>query len=340
LALVSDITSWEIIPTEFGLGEIHVITRADGPVKIFSTLRELMYWAGRADLMVLYGMVSDKYKIEIAIGIDLGLWLDLKTLITAREDKDASIIWDDQDQWAIRSWRFYALPAIHVLETKAGDIIYMFVDKKYPLTPETIQRILNHGLEIDRDPAGRADLMVLYGMVSDKYKIEIAIGIDLGLWLDLKTLITAREDKDASIIWDDQDQWAIRSWRFYALPAIHVLETKAGDIIYMFVDKKPGETLESLESKKLKSSHSKEQPAELQETTSVSAGATIGAGDPIPVVTSVSAASSIPAGTPIAAGVSTTAGASGSASEVTVHIIELLDSPPKDTSIPLDPETK
>nr|GFD52694.1 hypothetical protein [Tanacetum cinerariifolium] len=81
----------------------------------------------------------------------------------------------------------------------------------------------------------------------------------------------------------------------------------------------------------------KEQPAELQETTSVSAGATIGAGDPIPVVTSVSAASSIPAGTPIAAGVSTTAGASGSASEVTVHIIELLDSPPKDTSIPLDP---
>nr|GEW90108.1 xylulose kinase-1 [Tanacetum cinerariifolium] len=58
------------------------------------------------------------------------------------------------DQWAIRSWRFYALLDIHVLETEAGDIIYMFVDKKYPLTPETIQRMLNHGLEIDRDLAG------------------------------------------------------------------------------------------------------------------------------------------------------------------------------------------
>nr|GFD47344.1 hypothetical protein [Tanacetum cinerariifolium] len=107
-----------------GLGEIHVITRADGTVKRFSTLRELMYWAGRADLMVIYGLVLDK---------------------------DASIIWDDQDQWHIRSWRFYALPAIYVQETKAGDIMYMFVDKKYPLTPETIQRMLNHGLEIDRD---------------------------------------------------------------------------------------------------------------------------------------------------------------------------------------------
>nr|GEY87786.1 ribonuclease H-like domain-containing protein [Tanacetum cinerariifolium] len=154
LALVSDVRTWEIIPTEFGLGEIHVITRADGTVKRFYTLRELIHWVGRADLMVLYGMVSDKYKLERATGIGLGLWSDLRTLITAREDRDVSIIWDDQDQWEIRSWRFYPLPVIHVLETKAGDIIYMFVDKKYPILPATIQRMLNHGLEIDRDPSG------------------------------------------------------------------------------------------------------------------------------------------------------------------------------------------
>nr|GEV17394.1 hypothetical protein [Tanacetum cinerariifolium] len=104
--------------------------------------------------------------------------------------------------------------------------------------------------------------------------------------------------------------------------------------------KRSGGTLESLESKKLKSSHSTTQPTELQETTSVSAGAIIAAGDPIPAVTSVSAASFIPAATLIAAGVSATAGASGSASEASVLIIELLDSPPKDTSLPLDPETE
>nr|GEV43608.1 hypothetical protein [Tanacetum cinerariifolium] len=112
LALVSDTTTWEIIPTEFGRGKIHVITRADGTVK--------------------------------------------------REERDASIIWDDQDQWQIRSWRFYAIPVIHVLETKAGDIMYMFVDKKYPLTPATLQRMLNHGLEIDRDPSGLMSKMIVY----------------------------------------------------------------------------------------------------------------------------------------------------------------------------------
>nr|GEZ13301.1 putative ribonuclease H-like domain-containing protein [Tanacetum cinerariifolium] len=65
--------------------------------------KELMHWVGRADLMVLHGMVLDKYKLERATGIGLDLWLDLRTLITAREDQDASIIWDDQDQWEIQS---------------------------------------------------------------------------------------------------------------------------------------------------------------------------------------------------------------------------------------------
>nr|GFB22663.1 hypothetical protein [Tanacetum cinerariifolium] len=71
LALVSDVHTWEIIPTELYLS--------------------------RADLMVLYGMVSDKYKLEKATNMGLGLWSDLWTLITAREDRDVSIIWDDQD---------------------------------------------------------------------------------------------------------------------------------------------------------------------------------------------------------------------------------------------------
>nr|GFA34581.1 xylulose kinase-1 [Tanacetum cinerariifolium] len=104
--------------------------------------------------------------------------------------------------------------------------------------------------------------------------------------------------------------------------------------------KRLGETLESSESKKLKSSHNTIQPTELQETNSVSAGSTIATGDPIPAVTSVSAASSILDATLIAAGISTTVGASGSASEASVPIIELLESPPKDTSLPLDPETE
>nr|GEW60876.1 putative ribonuclease H-like domain-containing protein [Tanacetum cinerariifolium] len=112
--------------------------------------------------------------------------------------------------------------------------------------------------------------------------------------------------------------------------------------------KRSGKTLESSESKKLKSSHNTEQSAELPNTTSVSAGATLAAGDPISdvpsisvvhsvsAVPSVSAAFSIPAETPIAAGVSITVGVSESAGVASVPIIDLLDSPPKAISLPLD----
>nr|GEV51042.1 hypothetical protein [Tanacetum cinerariifolium] len=129
LALGSDITTWELIPTEFGRGKVHVISRADGIVKRFSTLRELMYWAERADLMVLYGLVLAKYKTKRAI---------------------------------------------------ARDIMHMFVDKKYPLTPETLQRMLNHGLEIDRDPFGLMSQMIVY----DGFSCHLALlGIMGGLVL-------------------------------------------------------------------------------------------------------------------------------------------------------------
>nr|GEZ17872.1 hypothetical protein [Tanacetum cinerariifolium] len=70
------------------------------------------------------------------------------------------------------------------------------------------------------------------------------------------------------------------------------------------------------------------------EPTFVSAGAPILAVTSIPAVTFVPTGSSIPAVTPSAAG------ASGSASDASVSIIELLDSPPKDTSIPLDLKTE
>nr|GFB80103.1 hypothetical protein [Tanacetum cinerariifolium]GFB80159.1 hypothetical protein [Tanacetum cinerariifolium] len=107
----------------------------------FSTLRELMYWAGRADLIVLYGLVSDKYKTKRATGS----------------------VADPE--------RFYALPAIHVLETEAGDIMYMFMDRKYPLTPETIQQMLNHGLEINRDPSETKAGDIMYMFMDRKYPL-------------------------------------------------------------------------------------------------------------------------------------------------------------------------
>ncbi|GKE80579.1 hypothetical protein Tco_1550579, partial [Tanacetum coccineum] len=115
----------------------------------FTTLRDLLPYVGRSDLVILYGLVMTKYADSPASGLGLDLWGSLRNLIAASETYDASIVWHDQDQWQIHSWRFYGETGVHVLETVDGEIVYMFADKTYPIARSTLQMLLDHGLEID-----------------------------------------------------------------------------------------------------------------------------------------------------------------------------------------------
>ncbi|GKC70441.1 hypothetical protein Tco_1116324, partial [Tanacetum coccineum] len=148
-AVGSDLAHWEVLSTDFGLGEIHLVRWADGSERRFTTLRDLLPYVGRSDLVILYGLVMTKYADSPASGLGLDLWGSLRNLIAASETYDASIVWHDQDQWQIHSWRFYGETGVHVLETVAGEIVYMFADKTYPIARSTLQMLLDHGLEID-----------------------------------------------------------------------------------------------------------------------------------------------------------------------------------------------
>nr|GFC59781.1 hypothetical protein [Tanacetum cinerariifolium] len=97
------IAAGDPIPAVTSVSAVSSILAATPIAACVSTTAGASGSASRADLMVLYGLVSDKYKTERATGIGLGLWMDLRILITSRKKRDASIIWDDQDQWQIRS---------------------------------------------------------------------------------------------------------------------------------------------------------------------------------------------------------------------------------------------
>ncbi|GJU18307.1 ribonuclease H-like domain-containing protein [Tanacetum coccineum] len=148
-AVGSDLAHWEVLSTDFGLGEIHLVRWADGSELRFTTLRDLLPYVGRSNLVILYGLVMTKYADSPASGLGLDLWGSLGNLIAASETYDASIVWHDQDQWQIHSWRFYGETGVHVLETVVGEIVYMFADKTYPIARSTLQMLLDHGLEID-----------------------------------------------------------------------------------------------------------------------------------------------------------------------------------------------
>ncbi|GJU25055.1 putative ribonuclease H-like domain-containing protein [Tanacetum coccineum] len=89
-----------------------------------------------------------------AAGVGLVLWGDLKVLMDSPEVNDGSDVWKHQQTWKIQSWKLYAYSGVHVLETVGGLVVHMFVDKKYPLSVNLIERMLDHQLEICQDTVG------------------------------------------------------------------------------------------------------------------------------------------------------------------------------------------
>ncbi|GJZ85129.1 hypothetical protein Tco_0650468 [Tanacetum coccineum] len=89
-----------------------------------------------------------------ATGVGLVLWGDLKVLMDSPEVNDGSDVWKNQHTWSIQSWKLYSYSGVHVLETVSGLVVHMFVDKKYPLSVNLIERMLDHQLEICHGTVG------------------------------------------------------------------------------------------------------------------------------------------------------------------------------------------
>ncbi|GJV98033.1 hypothetical protein Tco_1549610 [Tanacetum coccineum] len=146
------VVDWELLPT--GLGWVNVIYRKENSRKCFLRLREILHLVTRIDLIIIYGRVMQFYQDTDATGVGLVLWGDLKVLIDSPEVNDGSDAWKNQNTWIIQSWKLYSSTSIHVLETVSGIVLHMFVDKRYPLSLNLIEQMLEHQLEICRDTVG------------------------------------------------------------------------------------------------------------------------------------------------------------------------------------------
>ncbi|GKD43694.1 hypothetical protein Tco_1268339 [Tanacetum coccineum] len=74
--------------------------------------------------------LNHRYQDEIPEGFDRVLWGDLMIMFNPDyEDK----FWNSQQDWNIVSWKLHGSSGVHTLMTKAGLVIHMLVEKKYPL---------------------------------------------------------------------------------------------------------------------------------------------------------------------------------------------------------------
>ncbi|GJR17127.1 hypothetical protein Tco_0965654 [Tanacetum coccineum] len=131
-------------------GEYIAVQRANGHIRAFNTLNEILHILDRQDLYHLHRLVIEYYEHIPPTGLGLILHGDLTTMMETTEESDDEL-WRNQTEWEIISWRFYESTGVHILELENGTMIHMLVEQRYPLTRELMQRMLEHKLEVQKE---------------------------------------------------------------------------------------------------------------------------------------------------------------------------------------------
>ncbi|PWA38809.1 hypothetical protein CTI12_AA498350 [Artemisia annua] len=149
------LVSWEVHPVQYKDQDINVIHRADGSVKYFSFLSEILTFVDRQDLLKLYSWVTSFYKNKQPTGSGMYLKGDLTVLFDSNFHLSRGFdVWMGQSRWEVSNWKFYPLPNVHVLSTDAGKVLYMCAEITYPISLRILNQMLEMKLLVPYDVCG------------------------------------------------------------------------------------------------------------------------------------------------------------------------------------------
>ncbi|GJW91064.1 hypothetical protein Tco_0168617 [Tanacetum coccineum] len=121
------------------------IFRSNGSSRWIKTFSEMVTRFDRLNLLELYNLVMKRFETTTPEGVDLVLWGDLRTMFDANAEDE---LWQNQERWNLKSWDFYENCGVHTLRLEDGTEIHMLAERKYPLTKETLKRMLSLSKEL------------------------------------------------------------------------------------------------------------------------------------------------------------------------------------------------
>ncbi|GJR74789.1 hypothetical protein Tco_0087154 [Tanacetum coccineum] len=140
----SSIVDWKIIK-EGKIGYYQII-RADGNSKRYSLMIQMLKSFDREDLETLWKLVKAKHGYtRPEEGYERVLWGDLKTMF---EHNIEYTVWRNLLGNKVLIWKLFNSCRVHFVRFQDMHII-MLVEKRYPLTPATITKMLNRKLKAD-----------------------------------------------------------------------------------------------------------------------------------------------------------------------------------------------
>ncbi|GJU15850.1 hypothetical protein Tco_1143816 [Tanacetum coccineum] len=134
------------------------VFRADGSSRWIKTFSEMIKFFDRMDLVEIHSLVMKRFETTPPEGIDLLLWGDLRIMFESKEDDE---LWKNQEEWKLQSWIFYENYGVHVLRLEDGTEINMLAERRYPLTKNTLERMMDLRLTAVSDDDTVFDLLRL-----------------------------------------------------------------------------------------------------------------------------------------------------------------------------------
>ncbi|GJY57212.1 hypothetical protein Tco_0456327 [Tanacetum coccineum] len=128
-------TFLKIVPDEEGIGIYYRIFRSDGSSRWIKTFSKMVTRFDRLDLVELYNLVMQR----------------------STEDE----LWQNQERWNLKSWDFYenCIFIGFIICMEDGTKIYMLVERKYPLTKETLEKMMSLRLVAESASDGAYNLL-------------------------------------------------------------------------------------------------------------------------------------------------------------------------------------
>ncbi|GKA04754.1 putative ribonuclease H-like domain-containing protein [Tanacetum coccineum] len=94
------------------------------------------------------------------------------------EENDQDDFWNNQQEWEIVKWRLYEACGVCILELKDGTVIYMLVERRYPLSKELVcKRMLDLGLGFKRESTATLHFGKILKQHLKKVMLERKVGL-------------------------------------------------------------------------------------------------------------------------------------------------------------------
>nr|GEW27235.1 hypothetical protein [Tanacetum cinerariifolium] len=183
------------------------IIRADGTHKLFLSFITLLKNFDIEDLETLWKLVKERFESTKPNNFSDDLLLNIIKIMFEKHNVEANVWRDQKGKYGfakVKSWKLFESCGVYII-TLTTTQLFLFVEKKYPLTHFTLEQMLNNvRLEVEEESEMSLELLrdlkdwILLLLMKIQIKVALSNGYPCSKWKNL--IIRSCESRSGNIL--------------------------------------------------------------------------------------------------------------------------------------------